>query len=245
MRPPSWKDLKAKFIRPGRKKIVGIVLHDTAGTGTHNDTLYLADPRDGRKVSIDFTVERDGTIWKLNPDLDKFYAMHCGRATRYKGLVNGEVTRATIGIEICQKADLSLRPFYTDAQVKSVGQLCAWLTWKFNLDTADITTHRNIITDGSRSDPRQFPFDGANGFWSCYWEAKGKGDEHEASATMTKTPDISKKEPTHSVKAGETLFGIARKHYGKGSLYPLIEKANALKKGLILPGQVLLIPDRK
>ena len=245
MKQPTWTELKAKHIRPGRPSIAGVVLHDTAGAGTHNDTLYLANPGDGRKVSVDFTVERDGSIWKLNPDLSKFHCLHAGRATRFKGLVNAQVTKATIGIEICQKANLSLSPVYTDSQVRSVAELCAWLTDKFKLTTSDITTHRNVITDGSRSDPRKFPFEGAGGFWQYYWDAKGKGEEHQASAIIKKTPDISKAERTHTVAAGESLFGIAKKYYGKGNLFPLIEKANALKKGLILPGQVLVIPDEK
>jgi N-acetylmuramoyl-L-alanine amidase CwlA len=245
MKQPTWTELKAKNIKAGRTSIRGVVLHDTAGSGTHNDTLYLANPGDGRPVSVDFTVERDGSIWKLNPDLTKYYCSHAGRATRFKGFVNGQVNKVTIGIEICQKANLSLSPVYTDAQVKSVAELCAWLTEKFDLATEDITTHRNIITDGSRSDPRQFPFEGAGGFWGCFWDAKGRGDEHEASAVMTKTPDIAKQQRTHTVSAGDTLFAIAKKYYGKGKLYPLIEKANALKKGLILPGQVLVIPEEK
>jgi len=243
MKQPTWTDLKARHIRLGRAKIAGVVLHDTAGSGTHNDTLYLANPGDGRRVSIDFTVERDGSIWKLNPDLAKFFCLHAGRATKFKGLLNSQVTRATIGIEICQEARLSLSPVYTDAQVKSVGELCAWLTDKFRLTTSDITTHRNIITDGSRSDPRQFPFEGAGGFWQYYWEAKGKGAEYEASEIIKKTPDISKQQRTHSVAAGDTVFGIAKRYYGNGNLYPLLEKANALKKGLILQGQVLVIPE--
>jgi N-acetylmuramoyl-L-alanine amidase CwlA len=245
MKQPTWTELKAKNIKPGRTKVLGVVLHDTAGSGKHNDTLYLANPGDGRPVSVDFTVERDGSIWKLNPDLAKYYCIHAGRATRFKGNANGQVNRVTIGIEIVQKADLSLSPTYTDAQVRSVAELCAWLTDKFNLETSDITTHRNIITDGSRSDPRKFPFEGAGGFWSFYWAAKGKGDEQAVSNSICLTPDTTKQQRTYTVAAGDSLFAIAKKVYGKGNLYPLIEKANALKNGLILPEQVLVIPDEK
>lgn len=71
---PKWTELIAKYVKSGRLKIVGIVLHDTAGNGGHGDTKYLAHPTDGRRVSVDFTVERDGGIWKLNPDLEKFRA---------------------------------------------------------------------------------------------------------------------------------------------------------------------------
>jgi N-acetylmuramoyl-L-alanine amidase CwlA len=245
MKQPAWTELRAKFIIPGRTKIQGVVLHDTAGSGTHNDTLYLANPGDGRKVSVDFTVERDGSIWKLNPDLAKFHCSHAGRRTKFKNLVNNQVNRGTIGIEICQKANLSLSPTYPPAQVKSVAELCAWLAEKFNLATCDITTHRNIITDGSRSDPRQFPFEGPGGFWGYYWDAKGKGDEHDTSTGITLTPDISKPQRTYTVVAGDSLFKIATKVYGKGNKFPLIEKANSVKNGLILPGQVLVIPDDK
>lgn len=244
MKAPQWRELKAKHIRAGRPKVQGVVLHDTAGSGTHNDTLYLVNPGDGRIVSVDFTVERDGSIWKLNPNLSQFFCLHAGRATKFKGLTNSQVTRATIGIEICQHVKLSLSPAYTSAQVKSVAQLCAWLTGEFKLTTSDITTHRQIITDGSRSDPRQFPFEDGGGFWSYYWQALGKGKEHAVSEVMAKTPDLEKPKLTHNVAAGDTLGKIAKKYYGKASLWPRIQKANALKGTVIVPGQVLVIPQK-
>lgn len=175
-RQPIWTELKATYIKSGRTGILGIVLHDTAGNGTHNDTLYLQNPKDGRKVSVDFTVERDGSIWKLNPDLPKYYCNHAGRSTQWRGYKNAEVNRVTVGIEITQHSKLTLVPMYTEAQIKSVGALCAWLTSSFGLGASDITTHRQIITDGSRSDPRKFPFDSENGFWHYYWEAYGKAE---------------------------------------------------------------------
>jgi N-acetyl-anhydromuramyl-L-alanine amidase AmpD len=180
---PKFNDLPAKHIRKGRGKILGLVLHDTAGSGTHNDTLYLAKPGDGRVVSCDFTVERNGSIWKLNPDLNKFYCLHAGRATKFKGLRNGDVTRTTIGIEICQHYDPK-KVIYTPEQVEAVAHLCAWLCQEFKLSSQDITTHRNIIQDASRSDPRYFPFDD---FWLRYWRALGKGDEYAASLETRKT----------------------------------------------------------
>lgn len=242
MDQPVWTELKAKYIGEGRPNILGIVLHDTAGSGTHGDTLYLVNPTDGRRVSVDFTIERNGSIWKLNPDLSKLYCMHAGRATRFKGLVNSAVTRATIGIEICQHADLSLSPVYTDAQVSSTAQLCAWLVKRFKLTTSDVTTHRQIITDGSRSDPRRFPFEGGGGFWQYYWTAMGKGEEHAVSTIMAKTPDPDLKQRTHNVASGDTLAAIAKKYYGKAKLWTAIQKANGLKGTVIVPGQVLIIP---
>jgi N-acetylmuramoyl-L-alanine amidase len=178
---PSFNALPARFIKRKRSAILGIVLHDTAGVGTHNDTLYLSNPQDGRKVSVDFTVERDGSIWKLNPDLRVYFCNHAGRATSWRGFKNKEVNKVTIGIEIVQKNILSLKPLYPQAQVDSVAHLCAWLTSSFALVAADITTHRQIITDGSRSDPRRFPFDDADGFWARYWAQFGKAESFVSS----------------------------------------------------------------
>jgi N-acetyl-anhydromuramyl-L-alanine amidase AmpD len=180
---PKWTVLKAKFINPRPSPILGIVLHDTAGAGTHNDTLYLSNPQDGRKVSVDFTVEKNGSIWKLNPNLAAYCCNHAGRATAWRGFKNKEVNQVTIGIEIVQKTVLPASPEYPQEQVASVGQLCAWLTTNYKLKPSDITTHRQVITDGSRSDPRKFPFDTATGFWFHYWNALGKGDVFAKSLT--------------------------------------------------------------
>jgi N-acetyl-anhydromuramyl-L-alanine amidase AmpD len=215
MKAPQWRELKAKYVSEGRLEIVGVVLHDTVGAGTHKDTLYLVNPSHGRIVSADFTVERDGSIWKLNPDLTRYYCLHAGRATAFKGLTNAEVTRSTIGVEICQHRNLSRRPLYPQAQVKSVAELCAWLSSEFQLAAGDITTHHQIITDGSRSDPRSFPFEGPEGFWSFYWQALGKGEESAVSEARANTTEANAPETPHDVAADNTLRGIARKYYGK------------------------------
>jgi N-acetyl-anhydromuramyl-L-alanine amidase AmpD len=171
--PPHWTDLKAKYVQSGRTGVLGIVLHDTAGNGTHDDTLYLANPGDSRRVSCDFTVERDGAIWKLNPDIRSMHSAHAGRSTKWRQYVNASVNLVTVGIEIVQHQKLKLSPVYPVAQINAVAHLCAWLTAEFKLSASDITTHRQIITDGSRSDPRKFPFDGKDGFWHKYWEFFG------------------------------------------------------------------------
>lgn len=168
MQTPIFNNLPAKYLKPNRKGLLGIVLHDTAGNGTHRDTEYLSNPTDGKVVSVDFTVERDGSIWKLNPDLQKYHTHHAGRSTRWQKYKNQEVNQVTIGIEIVQANKLNLLPIYPQAQINAVAHLCAWLSKTYNISSAEITTHRQIITDGSRRDPRQFPFDDENGFWQQY-----------------------------------------------------------------------------
>jgi N-acetyl-anhydromuramyl-L-alanine amidase AmpD len=231
------RSLRAKFLGTRRLPIVGIVLHDTAGAGTHNDTRYLAAPSDGRTVSVDFTVERDGSIWQLNPDLRASATFHAGRATKFKGLVNKQVTLSTIGIEIVQKANLSLNPTYPEAQVTSVARLCAALCGELKLASADITTHAAVITDGSRTDPRRFDFDA---FWLAFREAGGQGDIAQASLAMTKIPAaVSAKRASYSVKSGDTLTKIAKKF---GTTVPSLKTENELKSDLIVVGQSLVVP---
>lgn len=63
--------------------------------------------------------------------------------------------------------------------------------------------------------------------------------------------DIPKSIPTfcgevgcsYIVVAGDTLWGISKRFYGSGSLYPIIVEANNIKNpNLIYPEQKLIIP---
>ncbi|MBK7393674.1 MAG: N-acetylmuramoyl-L-alanine amidase [Chloracidobacterium sp.] len=213
------RDYTAKHMSNGARTPVGIVLHDTAGSGTINDVKYLANPGDGRQVSVDFVVTRDGGIYQLNPDLKNHWTYHAGRATKFKGFTNGSVNKATVGIEISQKANLSLKPLYPGAQVQAVAELCAYLCKMFNLKKEDITTHANIITDGSRSDPRQFPF---ADFYNLFNAAGGQ------------------KPTTYTVVAGDTLYALAKKY---GTTIEEIKKLNMMNtaSNAITVGQKLVV----
>jgi len=176
-RKPDWNTtLEAHFKNGRTKPILGVVLHDTAGTGTHSDTLYLANPGDGRTVSVDFTVEQSGEIYKLNPQLTEYRTFHAGRSTHWREYSNGQINNVMVGIEMCQPETLA-NVRWSEAQVSSAAQLCAWLAFRFDFGTDAIVTHRQIITDGSRTDPRKFPFEGDGGFWHEFWRAFGRGGE--------------------------------------------------------------------
>jgi N-acetyl-anhydromuramyl-L-alanine amidase AmpD len=215
------RDLTAVHRRNGARQVVGIVLHDTAGAGTMNDVRFLASDND-RGVSVDFCVTRDGQTFQLSPDLRNTTMIHAGRSTRFRGLVNNAVNRGTIGIEIVQRADLSLSPIYPAAQVRSVAELCAQLCNEFNLTRGDITTHARIITDGSRSDPRQFPF---TTFDEIFNDAMDGGDSNPV---------------THTVVAGDTLFALARRFE---TTIEEIKRLNGINdaSNLITVGQVLVV----
>lgn len=78
---------------------------------------------------------------------------------------------------------------------------------------------------------------------SPYVEGSGSGGEQqieEAPVPATEAPS-----KTHTVKSGDTLWGIAKSYYGNGSQFPAIFNANRDKlsdPNKIQVGQVLTIP---
>ena len=60
------------------------------------------------------------------------------------------------------------------------------------------------------------------------------------SVDAAKTDDV-----TYNVKAGDTLWGIARKHYGNGQLAFKLAAYNGIKNAnLIFPNQKITLPDQ-
>lgn len=226
----------AKFNRSLTAKNLGvrvgtpqfIVLHDTAGSGTANDAKYLANDPERRGISVDFCIDKEGTIFQLNPNLATRCTHHAGRNTFFRQYANRNVNNHSIGIEIAQKANMvGLNPPYPDVQVKAVAFVCRYLCETFKLAKTDITTHAKIITDGSRSDPRKFPWDK---FWTYFNE-----------------PDDAEKEPfdtkmVHIVQAGDTLYALATKYT------TTVERIKALNdmndaSNLIKVGQQLIVKE--
>lgn len=66
-----------------------------------------------------------------------------------------------------------------------------------------------------------------------------------ATVTKERAATTAPKVKTHTVKKGDTLWGIAKKYYGNGAKYTQIYNANKGKiknPNLIYPGQVFTIP---
>lgn len=215
-------------------KVRGIVLHDTAGSGTSGDAKYLANDPEERGVSVDFCITKDGTIYQLNPDMVKYYTFHAGRKTRWvtKQIQGQSVNKGTVGIEIAQKAKIEsvLDPKYPDVQVRAVAEVCAYLCQKFQLNKLDITTHKDLITDGSRTDPRQFP-------WAEFW-----GYFNMSAMLSTDSTPADHNSIYHDVVAGDTLWGLANKYNTKIEVIKALNNMNTMSN-VITVGQKLLVKE--
>lgn len=214
-------------------KVRGIVLHDTAGSRSKGDAEYLANDPEDRGVSVDYVILMDGTVYQLNHTLETKYTNHAGRHTRWvsKQLVGPAINRGSVGIEISQKAKIELvpDPKYPPAQVNAVAEVCAQLCKQFSLTKLDITTHKDLITDGTRSDPRQFP-------WPQFWDRFNfhMGDSPQGGPSLGHI--------THTVVKGDTLYGLAQKYNTKIEVIKALNDMNTMSN-VINEGQVLIVKE--
>lgn len=179
-------------------------------------------------MSVDYCILRDGEIYQLNPDLTKYSTNHAGRNTAFKGRRNADVNAITVGIELAHKADPRKQlPIWPDEQIKAVAELCVDLCDRFKLTKDDITTHSRIIRDGSRSDPREFP-------WALFWGYFG----HE----NLQVPDENTMMVTdHVVKKGDTLWGLAKLYHT--TIENLKHLNNLENTTIINVGQIIKIKE--
>lgn len=66
---------------------------------------------------------------------------------------------------------------------------------------------------------------------------------HSTTSATSQKPASEIQNGSYTVKSGDTLWGIAEKFLGNGSLYYEIVKYNGLTSTALKPGQVLRIPD--
>ena len=65
-----------------------------------------------------------------------------------------------------------------------------------------------------------------------------------STGSTASTPEASQDMLTYTIKKGDTLWDISKRHLGTGTRYPEIMELNALKSTTIYPGQILKIPNQ-
>ena len=124
---------------------------------------------------------------------------------------------------------MSLSPVWPDVQLKNAAELCVQLCNLFKLRKEQITTHSHIITDGTRTDPRNFPFDS---FWFFF-------------NRLANMPTVEKINPAlgepiiYEVRSGETLAKISKRF---GRPIEALKALNVLtRRPTVNAGQKLII----
>ncbi len=148
---PKWWDLPTPNTSKRKRNIGLIVLHHSGGT-KEGDLSWLRDSKS--RVSADFYIDKTGRIYKLNPQLTQLCTWHAGKSF-WNGITG--VNEVSIGIEMEHKPGET----WTDAQVKSCADLCAWLLDRYDLDLDDhlIQGHAAVaVPKGRKTDPESFPW---------------------------------------------------------------------------------------
>lgn len=150
---PRWRELVTRNTSPRVKPLTWIILHHSGGREPGDLATLLGQTK--RKVSADFYINREGAVYKLNPQLSQRYTWHAG-----KSLWNGvwDVNRYSVGIEMEHHPD---RDAWPEAQVEACAHLCAWLVrrYKLGLEDVPIQSHRAVAWPrGRKTDPRNFPW---------------------------------------------------------------------------------------
>lgn len=108
-----------------------IVIHNTGTTATaENNCRYFS--RGNWGASADYFINKDGSIYKFNTSLAKYYSWHCGDGYGQYGITNYN----SIGIEV-----VSASTKFTKAQVAALNRLVRALMDDFNVPASRVVRH--------------------------------------------------------------------------------------------------------
>lgn len=136
---PNHSDRKGQAIRH-------LVLHYTALDTVQEALDKLCDPNSDNRVSAHYLVGKDGTIFRLVPDI--YSAWHAG-VSWWRGTHN--LNESSIGIEIDNRGD---GPF-PDIQMQSVLALSHMLVQRYHIAPVDVVGHADIAPT-RKEDPGAF-----------------------------------------------------------------------------------------
>lgn len=112
------------------QSITHIVIHYSGtNAGGYNNCLYFG--RADRQASADYFVDKNGTIWQYNPDINSFYSWHSG---------DKPMNKKSVGIEF-----ISAGEDFTASQIKAGGELVRWLCSTYGIGEANIIRHYDVI----------------------------------------------------------------------------------------------------
>ena len=117
--------------RRDNKAIKYIVIHNTGTTATaENNCQYFS--RGNWGASADYFINKDGSIYKFNTSLAKYYSWHCGDGYGKYGITNYN----SIGIEV-----VAAGTKFTAKQEEALNKLVRALMDDFNIPASRVVRH--------------------------------------------------------------------------------------------------------
>lgn len=117
--------------RRTNKTLKYIVIHYTAtDASAKNNCKYFSGGN--RNASADFFIDKDGSIYKFNKNIDLYYSWHCGDGKGKYGITNAN----SIGIEL-----VSSGAEYTQAQKNSLRSLVRVLMADYGISASRVVRH--------------------------------------------------------------------------------------------------------
>lgn len=233
----------------GRKIIPkGIMVHSTAAPGVMAAAWFdrwNKSHKAGetiRQVSVHAFVD-DKEVWQYLPWDQR--AWHAA----------GSANDTYIAFEICEPGgfsyssganmvgyDAKKNEAYFRAAWKNAVALCAMLCHQFGIPVSKIIAHfegHKMGIASNHADP---------GHWFPKHGESMDSFRAAVEAAMEKADEVSPSQPAaeyirYVVKAGDTLWNIARDHLGSGTRHKEIMAINNLLSDTIRVGQVLLLPE--
>lgn len=113
------------------RRIDYIVIHYTAtGASALNNVKYFSGGN--RNASADYFVDKDGSIYLFNAEIQNYYTWHSGDGKGKYGISNSN----SIGIEV-----VSSGSEFTAAQKKALRELVPWLMEKYGVKRENVVRH--------------------------------------------------------------------------------------------------------
>lgn len=131
----KYAQTKYNLTKVSNRKTAGAVKYSvTHYTGTmayaENNCKYFSGG--DRRSSADFFIDRDGTVYQFNANLNIYYSWHCGDGYGKYGITNYN----SIGIEVVSDGRL-----FTEAQEEALRDLNLWLMSEYGILPKNCVRH--------------------------------------------------------------------------------------------------------
>lgn len=208
------------------EKVGKITIHHMAGNLTVEQCGELFKNPE-RKASSNYGIGTDGRIALYVPEEKRAWTSS-----------DGWNDNRAVTIEVANSKAAEPWPI-SEAAYKSLIALCADICRRNGITEVNYTGDKN----GVLTEHRMFKATSCPGTTIHGYLTSGKLVKDINAVIDSKWSAGTSTERTYTVKAGDTLWGIATKYLGSGKRNTEIKALNGLKNNTIVPGQVLKLPE--